>query len=414
MRIAYVTMRFPAPSETFASTDVKALLRRGDAVTVFGLRPAHARHAALVSERSLETVAVRPLSFARALRGLRLAVVRPAWTWAMLLWIVRWTWRRPTHAVRSLLLLPSALVVFDDVRRGGFAVAHLFWGHYPAMVGHLLERFAPEVVRSIFLGAYDLAMGYGGSAPVARNADTVWTHARVNVPDIERLGVPARSVRVAYRGVDAPHLEAVARRFVGKRVPRRVVTVARLIASKGLRDVIRAFAAVRRVVPDATLCIVGEGPDRVTLEKLARGFGVAEAIEFLGHVPHADALAAMARSEVFVLLSTKPGERLPNVVKEAMALGCVCVVTATPGIDELVEHERTGFVLESTEDESAAGWLQRALTMGSERRVLQEAAAQRIRESFDVAATMDRYREAWQAARETAQGRAERRGANRP
>lgn len=398
MRIAYVTMRFPTPSETFASTDVHALTRLGDVVTVIGLRPAHARHAELMAERSLESVAVCSLSLSRALRGLGLAVVRPAWTWSMLLWIFRWTWLRPTHTVRSLLLLPSALVAFDDVRRGGFTVAHLFWGHYPAMVGHLLERFAPEVVRSIFLGAYDLAMGYGGSAPVARHADTVWTHARVNVPDIERLGVPAGTVRVAYRGVDASQLEAVARRYAGERVPRRIVTVARLIASKGLRDVIRAFAVLRNRVPQATLCIVGEGPEQATLEELARALGVGEAIEFLGHLPHADALAAMACSEVFVLLSTKPGERLPNAVKEAMALGCVCVVTATPGIDELVEHERTGFVLESTEPESVAGWLQHALTLGPERGTLQEAAVQRIRESFSVLATMVRYREAWQAA----------------
>lgn len=412
MRIAYVTMTFPAPSETFASTDVRALRRRGDTVTVFALRPAHARHTALMAERSLEGVVVRPLSLGRALRGVGLTLIRPSWTWSMLRWILRWTWRRPAHVVRSLVLLPGALVALDDIRRNGFAVAHLFWGHYPAMVGHLLERFAPEVVRSIFLGAYDLAMGYGGSAPVARHADTVWTHARVNIPDIERLGVPASKIHVAYRGVDAPQLDAVSQRFAGERVRHRVVTVARLIASKGLRDVIRAFAVVRRHVPDATLCIVGEGPDREALEELARGSGAAEAIEFLGHVPHVEALAAMARSEVFVLLSAS--ERLPNAAKEAMALGCVCVVTETPGIGELVEHERTGFVLESSEPDCVASWIQHAMTLGPERESLQEAAAQRIRESFNVVATMDRYREAWQAVRATTSAYDERRRAEQP
>ncbi len=395
-------MEFPTPAETFASTDVRALLRYGDTVTVFALRPAHARHAALVAERSLEAVEVHPLSLGRALRGLGLIAVRPAWTWSLLRWILRWNARRPKHVLTSVALLPSALVAFDDLRRGGYAVVHLFWGHYPAMVGHLLERFAPEVVRSIFLGAYDLTEGYGGSAPVARRADTVWTHARVNVPDIVRLGVPAASVHVAYRGVDILQLATVARRFAGERVRFSVVTVARLIAAKGLRDVIRAFAAARRQVPKATLRIVGDGPDRAQLEDLTRSSGVADAVEFLGHVPHDEALAIMARSEVFALFSTKPGERLPNAVKEAMALGCVCVVTATPGIGELVEHERTGFVLDSTEPESAARWLQRALMLGPERGELQDAAARRISQSFDVALTMDQYREAWRAARATA------------
>ena len=43
----------------------------------------------------------------------------------------------------------------------------------------------------------------------------------------------------------------------------------------------------------------------------------------------------MSEAEFFFLMSTT--ERIPNVVKEAMAAGCVCVVSETPGIRELVE-----------------------------------------------------------------------------
>lgn len=408
VKIAYVTMQFPAPSETFASSDVRALVERGDAVTVFALRPAHADHDAFVRDRSLGAVDIRPLTSRRVVQGLRTLVRHPAWTLSLLGWLLRWTGRRPRHLASSLALLPGALAAFEEIERESFDVVHLFWGHYPSMVAHLAEGFAPRIVRSVFLGAYDLVMAYGGSAPVARSAHAVWTHARVNVPAIAQLGVPEGRVRVAYRGVDVARLTSIRATTEGERVPHRIVTVARLIASKGMRDVIQAFVAVRERVPDATLCIVGDGPDRHDLERVARASGVGHAIEFLGHVPHDEALRAMGRSDVFVLLSSKPDERLPNAAKEAMALGCVCVVTATPGIEELVAHEATGFVVDSVAAPSVARWLERALTLGGARATLTAAAAAHVRSSFDAAATMATYRAAWAELAAAPEPRADR------
>ena len=390
-------MEFPAPSETFASTDVRALVEAGDAVTVFALRPAHAEHESFVRDRSLGDVDIRPLTAQRVARGLATFVTHPAWALSLLGWSFRWLWRRPRHLAASLVLLPGALAAFEDLQREDFDVVHLFWGHYPSMVAHLAERFAPRVVRSVFLGAYDLVMAYGGSAPAARAAHAVRTHARVNVPAIARLGLPEEAIQVAYRGVDVARLESIRTAADGERVPHRIIAVARLIASKGMRDVIHAFTALRERVPDATLVIVGDGPDRQELERVAQESGVGEAIEFLGHVAHSEALGAMARSDVFVLLSTKPDERLPNAAKEAMALGCVCVVTSTPGIEELVEHEATGFVVESVAVPVVAHWLERALTLGDGRTEFVAAATRHVRSSFDAAATMQAYRRAWTA-----------------
>ena len=54
----------------------------------------------------------------------------------------------------------------------------------------------------------------------------------------------------------------------------------------------------------------------------------------------------MASSDIFLFLSSKAGERLPNVVKEAMLAGCICIVSNTPVIDELIEDGKTGFIIE--------------------------------------------------------------------
>ncbi len=399
LRVAYVSMQFPAPSETFAATDVRALIERGDAVTVFAMRPPHAHHEQMLAERSLTNADVRPMTWPRALRGLGLILTRPAWTASTLAWAVRWNRSEPRHLLSTVALMPSAFVIFDDLRRGRYDVLHLFWGHYPTMVGHLAHRFAPGVVRSVFLGAYDLVMEYGGSRPVARAADAVWTHARVNRPALQALGVPDETTHVGYRGVDVHRLASLREAEEAGRQAGSIVAVARLIASKGMDDVIRAFALVRDRLPQATLTLVGDGPERPALEALAGQLGVAGATQFVGHVAHDEVLRIMARTDVFVLLSTKPDERLPNAVKEAMALGCVCVVSRTPGIEELVDHGRTGFIVEPIEPERVATWIERAVAGGDNENVRRDALAH-VSVAFDAARTMAGYHQTWAALAE--------------
>ncbi len=395
MKIAYITMQFPVPSETFAGSDVLALLARDESVTVFTLRPPHPDAEALIRQRSLDDVDVRQQTARRTARGVSLVLRRPGWALALLAFIVRWTYRRPRQTLASLALLPGALVVFDDVVREEFDVVHLFWGHYPALVAHLAQRFAPRTVRSVFLGAYDLLANFGGSAPVARDADVVWTHVAANRDAIAQLGVAPEKIHVAYRGVRVADLEQVREAAAGERSPLGLISVGRLVELKRMDALVGAFAQLRKRVPDATLTIVGDGPQRAALENLAERLGVARAVTFTGHLPHVEALRLVARATAFVLLSST--ERLPNAVKEAMALGTICVVSDTPGIDELVRDGQTGYVVDDVGATTVAGAIERVLTDSEDIARVRRAAELRIREAFDVEPTMDLYRRTWAA-----------------
>ena len=181
-------------------------------------------------------------------------------------------------------------------------------------------------VVSTFLGAYDLSTGFGPSLDLARRADVVFTHAAVNVAAITAHGVARERVEIVHRGVPPSLLERAAVLDPNARDPRRVVSVARLIPSKRMDAVIEAFARTAVSPPDASLVVFGDGPERVRLEALARERGLSRRVEFRGHRPQAEVFAELARAGAFVMLSTKESERLPNVVKEAMAAGCVPVV----------------------------------------------------------------------------------------
>ncbi len=394
MKIAYVTMQFPSPSETFAGADVRTLAAQGADVTVFAMRPRIDRHDALLVERSLERIDVRPLDPRRALAGLALVATRPRWAWSLLAWIVRWQGRRPNELVRSLALAPGALAILRDVDRSDFDVVHLFWGHYPAMVGHLVARFRPDIVVTTFLGAYDLRAGYPGSRPVAAAADAVWTHVAANAPAILELGVRPDRLHVCYRGIDVPHALRIVAEERERRVAHRLAAVGRLTPAKGMDDVLHALVEVRRQVPDATLVIAGDGPDRGRLEGLVDELGLGEAVAFLGHLPQEAAWREMARSDAFVLMSHE--ERLPNAAKEAMALGCATIVTRTVGIDELVEDGRTGYVVEPKDRAALAARLLATFTADeAARSAMRAAALAHVAQHFDVGRSMATYLATW-------------------
>ena len=410
MRVWYITMVFPVSTETFACLDVRALRRAGVAVSVHAMRAARpwglggwygpfafrARTRAakqLLAERDVGDVPVTHSTPAAVLRGLWVAVRSPGILIGLVAWLLRMNWRSPVHLLKSVVFLPRSLDLLASVRARRPDVVHLFWGHYPAIVGYLVRRYHPEVVLSMFLGAHDLRVGYPGSAAVARTADVVWTHAKANVPAIERLGVPPGQVRLAYRGID---LEAFSGRAHLK-VAHRLVTAGRLDRAKAVDDVLRVFATLVRRWPSASLVILGDGPERSRLVRLAASLGITGAVRFQGHVSPARLRDEMGAAQVLVLMSVT--ECLPNVVKEAMASRCVCVVSATVGIEELVEDGKNGFVVKQGDIADAARCIDHVFQHPDEAAATASAARGRIVANFDVRRSMEAYRERWRELR---------------
>lgn len=297
-------------------------------------------------------------------------------------------WRRPPHLVKSFLALPRLFELHARLACDPPDVLHLFWGHYSSLLGLLVRRTNPEVVVTLFLGAYDLRTAYATSARLARVADGVFTHAMANQTLLAELGAPADKVHVSYRGVD---LRRVPARDAGTGC--RLATVGKLCAEKGMAEVLEVFAAVRREVPKAELAIVGDGPQRQELQRMARTLGLA-GVEFTGHLPHGDVLARLRTTDAFLFMSRT--ECLPNAVKEAMAAGCACVVSNTWAIEELVQHGKTGFVVEPGDVASAARHVVRLLHEPELRRRIGAQARAHIERRFDVRRTMGQYLTIWQ------------------
>jgi colanic acid/amylovoran biosynthesis glycosyltransferase len=391
MKIFYITMFFPAPTEPFAAGDVRALTETGVEVSVHSLRRPFPGSRELLEERRLEHLSVTHGGWRSFLKGLLISFIHPLIFLQLFLWLVRVSNRRPSHFLKGLVLMPRAMEVFALILREKPDVVHLFWGHYPSLVGFLVRRFLPRTVLSIFLGAYDLWTGFGGSADVAKNAPVVWTHAGCNVPAILAWGVDGGKIRVCHRGVDLSPAGASKQ----EKVRRRIVTAGRLKQTKGMDRVLRMFGMTISRWPDATLVILGTGPEENNLRALAVELGIEKSVVFGGHVPHEEVFREMDAAEVFVLMTRHVAERLPNVVKEAMACRCLCLVSSTPGIEELVADGETGFVLD-LDEEVFAGRLNEVFAHPERYTAMVDAAEVFVRENFDARLQMGKYRQIWE------------------
>jgi glycosyltransferase involved in cell wall biosynthesis len=130
-----------------------------------------------------------------------------------------------------------------------------------------------------------------------------------------------------------------------------ILTVGQLIHRKGIDVVIRALALASSRGLSVDLVVVGEGPERGALAALAAYLHVEDHIHLLGSRAHESTRRLFGQCAFFVLGSRAEG--LPLVVVETMASGKPVVATAVNGVPDLVEHGRSGLLVES---EDATGF----------------------------------------------------------
>jgi glycosyltransferase involved in cell wall biosynthesis len=109
------------------------------------------------------------------------------------------------------------------------------------------------------------------------------------------------------------------------REPLRFLFLARLVATKGLDDAIRALEIVRRTGPLATLDVVGDGPARAGAEAVVVRLGLGEAVRFHGHVPEAETERFYRTAGALVLPTEREGFSM--TIFQAVAAGLPVLTT---------------------------------------------------------------------------------------
>ncbi|WP_031071905.1 glycosyltransferase family 4 protein [Streptomyces sp. NRRL WC-3742] len=166
-----------------------------------------------------------------------------------------------------------------------------------------------------------------------------------------------------------------------------VVCVSRLVPRKGQDTLIEAMPQILADVPDAVLLIVGGGPYRADLEKLADARGVRDSVRFTGSVPWEELPAHYGAGDVFAMpCRTRRGgldvEGLGIVYLEASATGLPVVAGDSGGAPDAVLEGETGYVVPGGSAAASAERIVRLLKDEDLRRRMGEAGRRWVERSW--------------------------------
>jgi len=161
---------------------------------------------------------------------------------------------------------------------------------------------------------------------------------------------------------------------------RIILTISRLDKQKGVDVLIRSLKTLDR--NDVCLWIRGNGPERNSLEKLATSLGINERVRFLGFQDRKGLLELYNLADLFALTSYSEG--LPRVVIEAMACGCIPIVTNVGDVAAVVRDGFNGFIVSPGDHEKLGERIKQVLSLPEEaRKIIQDRARVTVENEFD-------------------------------
>jgi glycosyltransferase involved in cell wall biosynthesis len=156
--------------------------------------------------------------------------------------------------------------------------------------------------------------------------------------------------------------------------------IGRMTGIKRTDDVLVAFRHLRERGVDATLCLVGDGPDRPRVERRAHELGIMRDTLFLGY--QEDVARFHATFDAFVLPSTNEGT--PVTAIEALAAGRPVVATRVGGVPDVVRDGEDGFLVEAGATEELAERLERLARDAELRERMGKAGRERVLPRYSV------------------------------
>ena len=210
-----------------------------------------------------------------------------------------------------------------------------------------------------------------------QQADCVLACSQFTADLVRKAGVASDRIEVVYPGCDVgrfrplrPKME-LRQKLLGPRHRDRVIlTVGGLVARKGQDMVIQALPRLHRHIPEVTYLIIGDGPYRMQLEKLAMTMGVRDRVIFAGKIPNKELPDIYALSDVFVMPSREQLEACDVegfglVFLEANGCGKPVIGGRSGGIPEAIVDGVTGLLVDPEEAEDIANGLARLLCDGN-------------------------------------------------
>lgn len=238
------------------------------------------------------------------------------------------------------------------------------------------------------------------NAPTIALADQVVANSNATKQSllmVERLFLDPDHIEVIHNGIDLQRLDSAITTARNDPDSIQIITVGRLVDVKNQALLLQSFSQITESIPDARLCIVGDGPLRNDLEGHAETLGIREQVQFLGEIPREEVYRRLAQSDLFVMPSISEGFCVAAV--EAMAAGLPMVVSDIDVFHEVVGNP--GIFVDPNDPVGFADAISELLQHPQKRERLAQEAKDRARSKFSLERTAQRYSKVYNEVAET-------------
>ncbi len=390
LRLAYVTPGFPDLTQSFVRREVEQVRALGVPLVVCSLRPPPrtlgdpelARHvgATVYGAWLLSTGLV-----AAHWHFLRHAPRRYVAALATTLGLALRQLRHARLALATLGIFPKSVYFARVLGSRGVTQVHAHFANHPTTAARTIACLL-DVPFSFTGHAWDIFVPANqiGLAEKIAAARAVVTCTQYNARLLGTLATRGggEKITLSYHGVALPAVRAAARERG------LVVSVGRLTAKKGFRDLLAACAQLARDGIEFRCVIVGEGEEREALAQVIAAQGLDGRVELLGAMPHRAVIDLIARAAVFTLPSVRASDAsmdgIPNVILEAFSVETPVVSTNLSGIPEVVRDGETGVLVEPGDAAALARALREVLEHPEPHRARARRGRELIAASFDL------------------------------
>lgn len=317
MRVAFILVKFPLLSETFILNQIVGVINRGHEVDIYTykLGDTSNMHPDVEKYRLLD----------------RTYYVVPK--------------RLTNYFLRGLKGLIQLLNPYDIIhcQFGPLGQKVMLLRNFGILKGKLITSF-----RGFDISKYIQQYGSNVYSQLFEQGDLFLTACENFKHQLLKLGCNEKKAIVLRSGIDCDKFAFAPRRpDPDGRI--RIVTTGRLVEKKGIEYGIRAVAKLTKINQNLEYQIIGDGPLRENLQQLIQELDLSDTVKLLGWKQQQEVVDILDRAHILIApsVTAKNGDRegIPNVLKEAMAMGLPVISTRHSGIPELVKDGITGFLV---------------------------------------------------------------------
>jgi glycosyltransferase involved in cell wall biosynthesis len=383
IRLAYLNTEYPSLSHTFIEREVRSVRGTGIEVHTCSVRrPGRSgtlgvAHAAAAAETFYLLDGALPLLLDQVWGKLRHPLRYLRTLFAAQRIAPPGLRSRFLHAVYGM----EGVRLVRELRRRGLTHVHVDMANNGAMVARLATIFDPRLTYSLTVHGPSEFFNVEKNRLTEKVEGALFTRCisnfcRGQVMTWVDPGVWDR-LHIVHCGVDPNVFTPRPGRAAG---PFRLLTVGRLAPVKGYEITLQACRLLTARGVDWHLDMIGDGPSRERLQRMAADLGIAGQVTFHGAAGQDEILAHFDRADALVVSSFLEG--VPVVLMEAMAKELAVIATRVAGIGELVEDGVSGLLVDASSVEDLAAAMERLANERDRLREYGKAGRQRVLAEF--------------------------------